>query len=148
MAQSRLSSFQPSEAAKIAVIIFFHGLQNPGILKILDGTASIWACLDFAGLMLEPHFSGTVVLGLWGNTFRGGGENFAFADAHTGSCGGLAFGDIVGIQVERITALYPFRINSATAGKSYNRYLLSAAEAYSAWLGRSRQKFLYVPEPQ
>ncbi len=151
------SSFQPSEAAKIAVIIFFSRSlsKNPGILeKFWTGLLPYLGVLGiFAGLlMLEPHFSGTVVLVLVGVIilFVAGAKISHLLMLGTPA---VVVGWLLVISSEyrwrRITAfLDPFRDKLGDGWQIIQSlFAIGSGGIFGLGLGRSRQKFLYIPEP-
>ncbi|NLB81301.1 MAG: putative lipid II flippase FtsW [Clostridiaceae bacterium] len=151
------SSVQPSEIAKIALIIFFARSlsNNPGILS------SFWRGLMpylvvlgvFAVLlMLEPHFSGMVVLLSIGliMLFVAGAKI-----SHLLMLGSpvVAVGWYLIVSSEyryaRITAfLDPFKDKLGDGWQIIQSlYAIGSGGIFGLGLGRSRQKFLYIPEP-
>ncbi len=151
------STFQPSEAAKIAIIIFFsYSLsRNPGILNsFLTGLMPYLAVLGgFAVLlMLEPHFSGTVVIAAIGlGILHAGGAKIS----HLVMLGSpvIAAGWFLILtseyRMKRITAfLDPFADKLGDGWQIIQSlYAIGSGGVLGLGLGRSRQKFLYIPEP-
>lgn len=151
------TSLQPSETAKIAIIMFFSSSlsKNPNILdKFWKGLLPYLGVLGvFAGLlMLEPHFSGTVVLVCIGLMilFVAGAKI-----SHLLMLGGpaVAAGWLLVITSEyrwrRITAfLDPFQDKLGDGWQIIQSlYAIGSGGLFGLGLGRSRQKFLYIPEP-
>ncbi len=150
-------SFQPSEIAKIGVIIFFaHELSNPknrikyffsGIMKyllILGAFALV--------LMAEPHFSCTVVLCLSCLVimFVAGAKIWHFSIL---GAGGIVLGALAILsapyRMERIFAFIdPFADTADTGYQIANSlYAIGSGGIFGLGLGMSRQKLLYLPEP-
>lgn len=152
---------QPSEVAKFAVILAFaHYIAmnfnkmktfKNGVLPFLLVLGSI------AGLMvLEPHLSGTILILAIGFTLMlvGGTKLRWFAAG-----GGIAAAGIIGVimtpslvkyaQSRLIYWLDPFK---APLGKGWQTiqslYAIGSGGLMGLGLGNSRQKFLYISEPQ
>lgn len=149
-------TLQPSEFAKIAVILVFSdmvckyrnnmGTFRYGILPfavILGGLAVL--------LLLEPHMSATIIIFLVGATvmFVGGTRLFWFVSG----------GGFVAIAFFIITVLFPYmstRIQtwrdpfSHMQGTGYqivqSLYAIGSGGMFGLGLGQSRQKNLYLPE--
>lgn len=169
-------TYQPSEIAKIAVILFFASRLSKrdtekkrkwsrrswlgGIFQILDNIGflellpygAILALI--AGLMLlEPHMSGTILV-------LAGGAAVLFASGI--GLGWFALGGgTVGAALWFIitnTSYMTARINlwqdpwSDPQGKGYQTiqslYAIGSGGLLGLGLGKSRQKFLYIPEPE
>ncbi len=168
--------FQPSEVAKLAVILFFSArlakrdtqkkkkwtrrttlgrvmqkLDDIGFVELVPYGAILVAV---AGLMLkEPHLSGTILI-------MAGGAAVLFA-AGVKLCwcligGGSAAGGLY--MVVKMTSYMTARIQlwldpwSDAQGKGYQTiqsiYAIASGGLTGLGLGQSRQKFLYLPEPE
>ncbi|OQB15685.1 MAG: Lipid II flippase FtsW [Firmicutes bacterium ADurb.Bin193] len=151
------STFQPSEAAKISIILFFsYSLsKNPNILKTFwTGLLPYLAVLGiFSGfLMLEPHFSGTVVILGIGVVilFVGGAKILHLAMLGVPAVvGGWILIFTSEYRMKRITAfLDPFKDKLGDGWQIIQSlYAIGSGGIFGLGLGRSRQKFLYIPEP-
>lgn len=151
------SSFQPSEVAKIAVIIFFsHSLsKNPNILnKFWTGLMPYLAVLGVISglLMLQPHFSGTVVvvsIGM-GILFVGGAKiwHLVMLGAPAVMAGWVLIFTSE-YRMRRVTAFMdPFQDKLGDGWQIIQSlYAIGSGGLFGLGLGRSRQKFLYIPEP-
>jgi cell division protein FtsW len=151
------TSFQPSEAAKVAVVIFFaYSLsKNPNILgNFWTGLVPYLAVLCvFAGLlMLEPHLSGTIVIMGIGIAvlFIGGAKlTHLLAMAVPAVVAGCALILSEPYRMERVTAFIdPFKDKQGSGWQiMQSLYAIGSGGMFGLGLGRSRQKFLYLPEP-
>lgn len=154
-------SFQPSEIAKLAVVLLFahiisinydkmktfrYGILPFGIILV------ILAVL----LMLEPHLSGTVLILLIGAVmiFIGGASLkwFAAAGVAVVVAGGMAMliPAIHDRAMYRINVwLDPF-IDPQVSGFQtiQSLYAIGSGGLLGAGIGNSRQKYLFLPEPQ
>ena len=149
-------TLQPSELAKLAVILSFAVL----ICRFRGRMRSFrWGILPFAGilgvlvglLVLEPHFSASVILLAIGAVmlFLGGVRLGWFAGAFGTAGAGLAV----------LLTFFPYassRVNtwrdpfSDTSDRGYqivqSLYTIGSGGLSGLGLGGSRQKFLYLPE--
>lgn len=147
---------QPSELAKLAVIIFFSALicRFGGKMKtfkygILPFAAVL--CLVVGLLILEPHFSASVIIiAVGGAMMFLGGVRLGWFAAALGS---------VGAAVAVLLMFFPYassRINtwrdpfSSSSDEGYqivqSLYSIGSGGLSGLGLGGSRQKFLYLPE--
>ena len=169
-------TYQPSEIAKVAVILFFASrlskrdtekkkkwskrtatgrlmsfLDRIGFLELVPYGAIL---VLIAGLMLlEPHMSGTILV-------LAGGAAVLFAAGI--SLGWFALGgSVVAFALWAIITMTPYmtaRINlwldpwSDPLGKGFQTIqsllAIGSGGLLGLGLGKSRQKFLYVPEPE
>jgi len=149
-------TLQPSELAKLAVILSFSAL----ICRYRDKMRSFrYGILPFAGilaaiiglLVLEPHFSASIIILAIGAVmlFLGGVRLFWFAGAFGAAGSGIAL----------LLTLFPYassRINSwrdpfgDSSDQGYqivqSLYTIGSGGLSGLGLGGSRQKFLYLPE--
>lgn len=151
-------NFQPSELAKITVIMllalyvamnynkmktFYKGILFPGAIF---GLAA-------ALIVVEPHLSGAVLV-----TFVGfvlmivGGANLKFFAGLTGLA--IAAMAYVITSTDYMTSRINIWLNPASdpRGKGFQTlqslYAIGSGGLFGLGLGRSRQKYLYIPEPQ
>ena len=147
---------QPSELAKLAVIVSFAAL----ITRYRGRMGSVrWGILPFAGilaaivglLVLEPHFSASIIILALGAVmlFLGGVQLIWFI---------IAFG-AVGVGFVVLMTFFPYassRITtwrdpfSSSSDEGYqivqSLYSIGSGGLSGLGLGGSRQKFLYLPE--
>lgn len=168
--------FQPSEVAKLAVILFFAArlskrntekkkkwnktslvgricgfLDRIGLLELLPYAGIL---LAIAFLMIkEPHMSGTILILVAGAAilFASGVKLYWFAGGGTLAAAALWF---IITKTEYMTAriniwLDPW-IDPEGAGFQaiQARYAIGSGGLLGLGLGNSRQKFLYLPEPE
>lgn len=154
-------TFQPSEIAKFAVVVTFAQLISVNYSKmktiLLGIVPFVVVLLPIVGLLIaEPHLSATVLICAIGAImmFVGGVDLKWF---------GLAFGILaVGIVIlasnENIIAYAANRYSywldpfSDPQGLGYQTlqslYAIASGGLLGLGIGQSRQKYLYLPEPQ
>ena len=148
--------FQPSEVAKLAVVIYFA----EDIAKKKDKMQTFWegivpyACILLAlgGLVgLEPHLSGAIlIMGAGAVMMLVGGINWAWVGAAVGGVAAMGYLVlfVIGYNTSRIT--YWLNPWADAQGKGYqlSQSLLTIGSGglLGTGLGKSRQKFLYLPE--
>lgn len=149
-------TLQPSEIAKVAVILSFALMisNNRGKMKtfrygILPFAAVL--LLIVALLVLEPHFSASIIIVAIGGVmvFLGGARLFWFISAAVAAGGAIAvLLTLFPYASTRIaTWLDPF---SSTSDEGYqivqSLYTIGSGGLAGLGIGKSRQKFLYLPE--
>jgi len=152
------TTFQPSELAKLAIILLFAKSlsKNYKSLKFFwKGLMPYLAVIGvFAGLlMLEPHLSGTIVIGLTGVSilFAAGAQIKHFILLSVPAAAGVAALAISEpYRLARITSFVnPFADKLGDGWQIIQSlYAIGSGGLFGVGLGRSRQKFLYIPEPQ
>ena len=150
-------NFQPSEIAKIAIIIFFaYSLsQNPKILdKFWSGLVPYLGILGVVALllMLEPHLSATVVIVLVGVIMlyvAGAKTGHLLAIALPALGAGLALIFSAEYRLSRVIAfMNPFDYKMDEGWQVIQSlYAIGSGKLFGLGFGNSRQKFLYIPEP-
>lgn len=150
--------FQPSEIAKLSIILFLAKSisRNPdSVHKFKDGFLKYMAIIVvLAGIvLLEPHMSGAMVIGLVGCAvlFVAG-----FKGIYFGLMGSCAIPAIIALAVlspyrlKRVTSfLHPFEDKLGDSWQIVQSlYAIGSGGLFGLGLGQSRQKFLYIPEPQ
>jgi len=151
-----LFSFQPSEIAKMAVVIYF----SDSISKKKDLMRSFrygivpyaMILIVVAGLVvIEPHLSGALlILGVGAALMLVGGINWAWVMGALGAAGGLMYFVlfVIGYNTSRIT--YWLRPWEDAQGDGYQLWqsliTIGSGGLLGVGLGKSRQKFLYLPE--
>jgi len=150
--------FQPSEVAKLAIILFLAKRisQKPeSVYKFKEGFLTYMVIIVFmAGLvLLEPHMSGAMVIGLVGCAvlFVAGFKGSYFA--LMGSCAVpavIALAILSPYRLKRVTSfLHPFEDKLGDSWQIVQSlYAIGSGGLFGLGLGQSRQKFLYIPEPQ
>ncbi len=149
-------TIQPSEIAKIAVILSFATMicKNRGRM-----TTFRYGILPFAAvlllivalLVLEPHFSASVIIVAIGGImiFLGGARLFWFISAAVIAGGAIAaLLTLFPYASTRVTTwLDPF---SSTSDEGYqivqSLYTIGSGGLSGLGIGNSRQKYLYLPE--
>ncbi len=149
-------NFQPSEVAKLAVILSYAALISSFREKM---ETFRYGVVPFAGilvaivalLVLEPHLSAIVIIGSVGAImmFLGGTRLRWFALA-IGAAGLFAYVylSVMGYAGDRITAWQdPFADATDTGYQVVQSlYAIGSGGLLGLGLGRSRQKYLYLPE--
>ncbi|MBQ2696328.1 MAG: putative lipid II flippase FtsW [Clostridia bacterium] len=150
-------SFQPSEIAKLGLIIYFAASlsQIKDKIKEFKYLVRYWLILGLfmVLLLLEPHFSICIILGLTlvivllvaGARFR----YFMYVAAPV-LAGGTLMVLLEPYRLKRLTTfLDPF---SDALGSGWqiiqSLYAIGSGGLFGVGFGNSRQKFLYVSEPQ
>ena len=169
-------TFQPSEIAKIAVILFFASrlskrdsikkkkwnrrtrmgrtlawLDKVGFLELVP--YGVVLLIIAALLLLEPHLSGTILVMAGGAAvlFAAGVKMYWFLLGGTVAVGGMAV-------IVKFTPYMTSRIQlwldpwSDSLGKGYQTiqslYSIGSGGLLGLGLGKSRQKFLFLPESE
>ena len=157
-----LGTLQPSEIAKFAVVLVFAHIIALNHDRM--GSFAVWV-LPFALvlgavavlMLLEPHLSGTVlILGIGAVLMFVGGTGMRwFAMAAGGGIAAVAAAlvflpDLVPYAADRLNSwLDPFADPLGDGHQTIQSlYAIGSGGATGLGLGNSRQKYLYVPEPQ
>ncbi|MCI8755001.1 MAG: putative lipid II flippase FtsW [Oscillospiraceae bacterium] len=154
-------NIQPSEIAKFSIVVLFAHLISINYEKMKDPRYGIWPFLALLGvicvlMVLEPHLSGTIlILGIGIIMMFVGG-----ADVKWFFMGGLAAAVLVAI-VALMPGIIPYaqtRLNfwldpwSAPRNEGYQTcqslLAIGSGGLFGVGIGNSRQKHLYLPEPQ
>lgn len=150
--------FQPSEVAKLAIILFLAKSisENPKSVKeFKNGFIKYMVIIvALAGIvLLEPHMSGAMVIGIVGCAvlFVAG-----FKGRYFGLLGMCAAPAVVALAIfspyrlKRVTSfLHPFEDKLGDSWQIVQSlYAIGSGGLFGLGLGQSRQKFLYIPEPQ
>lgn len=152
-AQRWLFGFQPSEIAKLAIILLFaaQASAKPGSVRTFKGLA-IYAGLlvAYIGLLaLEPHMSAVMILAVIGFVILFvAGMNIWFLIPVTVAGGVLMIASYFLFEHvhSRFNAfLHPFENGAWQACQSL--IAIGSGGTFGLGLGQSRQKFLYLPEP-
>lgn len=151
-----LFSFQPSEIAKMAIIIYFsdsiskkkdlmrsfrHGIAPYSLILIVT-----------AGLVaVEPHLSGAIlILGAGAALMLVGGINWAWVLGAIGGAAGMLYFAlfVVGYNTSRIQYWLNPWADAQNKGYQLSQSLITIGSGglLGVGLGKSRQKFLFLPE--
>lgn len=153
-----ISTLQPSEVVKIAIIIYFSyslSLIKDKIKEFRGGLLRYLVILGLFSIVLlkEPHLSATLVICAVGCVLlliAGAKLSHFFA---LGACALPLLAFMIykqPYQLERVTTfLNPFADKSDAGFQVVNSlYAIGSGGIFGLGLGMSRQKFLYLPEPQ
>ncbi len=156
------ANFQPSEIAKFAVIVLFAHIIAANYKKMKKFTYGVLPFIVIlsvlAGLMLlEPHLSGTLLIFAIGFVmmFVGGTGLVWFGSALGALVACVAgavilFPDLVWYAEDRL--MYWIDPWSDPLGKGHqviqSMYAIGSGGLFGLGIGNSRQKHLYLPEPQ
>lgn len=157
-------NIQASEITKFAIIVFFAHWASLYYDKMQYARYSVVPGVVIFGstallLMLEPHFSGTVIIGILTVVmlYIGGMKIKWFVYGLIGlivAVVGAAATGLLGYAMERMDgwgqALTP--ADSAMWNLTWQTrnslYAIGSGGLFGLGLGQSRQKYLYIPEPQ
>ena len=150
------TSFQPSEVAKLAVVMVFATMMSTYKDKMQTARYGVWPFAAILGviaglLVLQPHLSAIIIICAVGAAmmFLGGTRLRWFALL---AIVALIFGAIylatMGYASERITAWRdPWADQSDTSYQIVQSlYAIGSGGLMGLGLGRGRQKYLYLPE--
>lgn len=160
-----LGQFQPSEIAKFSIVLIFAHLISLNFNRMSTFRYGVLPYVLILGmtaalLMWEPHVSATVIIMLLGGVmlFIGGVRLRWFVGAFGVIGAGVAylvlFAKEYAYASDRITAwLDPFsnatpELIADTWQTRQSLYAIGSGGLLGLGLGQSRQKFLYLPEPQ
>ena len=157
-----LGTLQPSEIAKFAVVLVFAhiiALNHEKMKKFSVGVVPFAVILGGLAvlMLLEPHLSGTLLIfGIGAILMFVGGTGLRWFGMAAG--GGVAavaaalifLPDLVPYAADRLNSwLDPFADPLGDGHQTIQSlYAIGSGGATGLGLGNSRQKYLYVPEPQ
>lgn len=148
--------FQPSEIAKVAVIIYFSDSISKkknqmrtfryGILPY-----AIWLVVLGGLVGLEPHLSGAIlIMGVGAALMLVGGINWSWVLGAIGAAGAAVYTVlfVIGYNTSRITYWLDPWADAQGSGWQLSQSLITIGSGglWGVGLGKSRQKFLYLPE--
>ncbi len=151
-----LFTFQPSEIAKVAVVIYFADSISKkkdkmrtfryGILPY-----AVWLIVLAALVGLEPHLSGAIlILGVGAAMMLVGGINWRWVIGALASAGVMLYAVlfVIGYNTSRITYWLNPWADRQGSGYQLSQSLITIGSGglWGVGLGKSRQKFLYLPE--
>ena len=151
-----LFSFQPSEIAKMAIVIYF----SDSISRKKDLMRSFrYGVLPYAALLIvtaglvaiEPHLSGALlILGVGAALVLVGGINWAWVFGALGGAAGMLYFAlfVVGYNTSRIQYWLNPWADMKDKGYQLSQSLITIGSGglLGVGLGKSRQKFLFLPE--
>lgn len=157
-----LGTLQPSEIAKFSVVLVFShliSLNHDRMKRFSVGVLPFALILGAVAalMLLEPHLSGTLlILGIGAVLMFVGGTGLQwFGAAAAVGAGGIAAAlvmlpDLVPYAADRLSSwLDPFADPLGDGHQTIQSlYAIASGGAVGLGLGNSRQKYLYVPEPQ
>ncbi len=157
-----LGTLQPSEIAKFGVVLVFShmiALNHPKMGSFSVGVLPFALVLGSVAvlMLLEPHLSGTLlILGIGAVLMFVGGTGLRwFALAGAGGVGAIAAAvvlmpDLVPYAMDRLSSWTdPFADPLGDGHQTIQSlYAIGSGGAAGLGLGNSRQKHLFVPEPQ
>ncbi|MBQ3499943.1 MAG: cell division protein FtsW [Oscillospiraceae bacterium] len=154
-------SFQPSEIAKFAIIVLFAHLAATNASKMQTfryGVLPFGIALGIVALLvvLSRHLSGTVIVGalgiamMWfgGTRFRYFGALLALGAAGVALI--IIFPQFMAYTGDRVQVwLDPYSYYHEGGFQTIQALIaIGSGGIWGAGLGNSRQKYLYIPEPQ
>ncbi|MBQ4333453.1 MAG: cell division protein FtsW [Clostridia bacterium] len=163
-------SFQPSELAKFALVLLFAhiiSLNHKKMKKFLTGFLPLFGilCITCALVIIEPHLSGTMLIAMLGFVMMYiGGVRIGYLLGVLGAGAALVLVMVVvlGYEQDRIAVwLHPLEsfANEITfadgvSGRDHawqtvqSLYAIGSGGVLGQGPGGSRQKHLFLPEPQ
>ena len=151
-------SFQPSEIAKFAIIVFLARsltANNLALKKFVNGFLPYVGIIGVVALLVfvEPHLSGAIVIVLTGFVvmWAAGAKllHFLIVGVPAGLIGFLAVISAEYRKARVLTFLHPFEDMSGDGWQIVQSlYAIGSGGFFGLGLGQSRQKYLYLPEPQ
>lgn len=157
-----LGTLQPSEIAKFSVILSFShiiSLNHQNMKRFSIGVLPFAVILGTLAvlMLLEPHLSGTLLLfGIGAILMFVGGTGLRWFGLAAGAAVGaivsaiIFLPDLVPYATDRLASwLDPFSDPLGDGHQTIQSlYAIGSGGATGLGLGNSRQKYLYVPEPQ
>ena len=157
-----LGTLQPSEIAKFSIVLVFShiiSLNHDRMKSFSTGVVPLALILGVVTvlMLLEPHLSGTVlILGIGAVLMFVGGTGLRwFVLAGVGGAGAIGAAivimpDLVPYAASRLSSwLDPFADPLGDGHQTIQSlYAIGSGGAVGLGLGNSRQKHLFVPEPQ
>lgn len=151
------TTLQPTEVVKMAIIIFFAHSLSTIKEKITEFRGGLLRYLLILGLfigviLLEPHLSASlVIVGTAGIMLLLAGAKIKHFLVMGAFCVPVLVGYVLKnpYQISRIVNMDPFKDASDSGFQVANSlYAIGSGGVFGLGLGQSRQKFLYLPEPQ
>ena len=154
-------TFQPSELAKLGVILYFADSISKKKAKMLTWREGVWPYLLILGgiailMMLEPHLSGTILIVSTGVVMMiAGGIQRWLIGVGVGGVSAAAFlyvklveSGVISYGRSRIEMWHNPWLDASADGYQMVQSLIAIGSGglLGVGLGKSRQKFLYLPE--
>ena len=154
-------TFQPSEIAKLAVIVYFAdsiSKKKERMRDLREGVLpyGVWLAVIAALMLLEPHLSGTIlIVGTGAIMMAVGGMPAWLIGAGIGGVAAAAWGfvalvdaGIISYGASRINMWHDPWLDSSDDGYQMVQSLIAIGSGglLGTGLGKGRQKFLYLPE--
>ena len=149
-------TFQPSEIAKVAIVAYFAGSISRKKEQMQTFRYGIvpyaFILVLTAGLVgKEPHLSGALlILGAGAAMMLVGGINWRWVFSAIGAVGAMAYVVlfIVGYNTSRVTYWLDPWADAGDKGYQLSQSLITIGSGglWGLGLGKSRQKFLFLPE--
>ena len=151
-----LFTFQPSEIAKVAIVMFFSdsiSRKKDKMRTARYGVAPyvIWIGLVAGLVALEPHLSGAILIaGAGAVLMLVGGIQWRWVLGAMGAAAGFLYLVlfVIGYNTSRIEMWFNPWQDAQGKGYQLSQSLISIGSGglWGVGLGKSRQKFLYLPE--
>jgi len=155
------TTFQPSEIAKFALVVLFAHMISLNYSRMKEFKYGILPFVGVLGvlaglLMLEPHLSATVLICLLGAImmFVGGSNLKWFGIAAASGVGVLAVLASNQKVIAYATSRFAYWLDPLSDAQGYgyqtlqSLYAIASGGLLGLGIGQSRQKYLYLPEPQ
>lgn len=154
-------TFQPSEIAKLAVIVYFAdsiSKKKERMRDLREGVLpyGVWLAVIAVLMLLEPHLSGTIlIVGTGAIMMAVGGMPAWLIGAGVGGVATAAWGfvalvdaGIISYGASRINMWHDPWLDSSDDGYQMVQSLIAIGSGglLGTGLGKGRQKFLYLPE--
>ena len=148
--------FQPSEIAKVAIITYFADSISRKKDKMRSFRYGVlpyaFILVVVAGLVaVEPHLSGTIlILGAGAAMMLVGGINWIWVGTAAGAAVGMVYVALFVIGYNKSRVIYWLDPWADAADKGYqlsqSLITIGSGGLWGLGLGKSRQKFLFLPE--
>ena len=149
-------SFQPSEIAKVAIITYFADSISRKKDKMRSFRYGVlpyaFILVVVAGLVaVEPHLSGAIlILGAGAAMMLVGGINWVWVGTAAGAAVGMVYVALFVIGYNKSRVIYWLDPWADAADKGYqlsqSLITIGSGGLWGLGLGKSRQKFLFLPE--
>ena len=150
------TSFQPSELAKVAIVLTFATLMSTYREKMQTFRYGVlpyaFILVVVAGLVaVEPHLSGAIlILGAGAAMMLVGGINWIWVGTAAGAAVGMVYVALFVIGYNKSRVIYWLDPWADAADKGYqlsqSLITIGSGGLWGLGLGKSRQKFLFLPE--